>query len=259
MTVTVTPTVDLVNNPPRVSLAISANAGEGSATITRLDPSGATVPVRTPDGNPLPISAGSALLFDYEMPYGESVSYSSMASPNTISAGVRVTASRPWLVHPAIPARSVQIQAFRQGTGIKRTRGVRQSVLYPLGRANPLVITDGARHGVTSSLVLLSSSSAYTQAIEALTADGSPLLLNVPVALGFNLTTRYIAIADIDYAPVFDKVFETYFDITLPFVEVDRPAGGSTSQRNLTSLTTYPTIAALNAAYSSLAAVQAGP
>jgi hypothetical protein len=43
--------------------------------VTRRDPDGHTVPVRTADGGPQPLSAGQATLYDYEAPYGEPVAH----------------------------------------------------------------------------------------------------------------------------------------------------------------------------------------
>jgi hypothetical protein len=248
----------MVNQPPRVSLAVTASAGETSSTITRLNPDGTTVLVRTGDGNPVPISAGSASLFDYEMPYGQGVAYSSVESPATVSNTVTVAPARPWLVHPAIPSRSMQI-TFGPNPSPRRTRPVVRGVYNVLGRTNPIVISDGVRHGRMLTLTLLIRGQAEMDAFDALTADSAPLLLNVPTALGYHVPTAYISIGDLEYLPVQNKVYELWFNITMPYYEVDRPAGGSAAQRNLSTLTTFASITALNGAYTTLAAVQAGP
>lgn len=256
MTVTVTPTVDLVNSPPRVKLSV-ASTGETSTTITRLNPDGTTVPVRTNDGKPLPISAGAALAYDYEMPY-QAVTYSSLESPATVSASVTVGATGSWLVHPTVPARSMQV-TFRPGTLQDETLTVKQSVLYPLGRVNPLVTTDGTRKGSQSQLVIVVSDLGQLAAIKALLADAGVLLLNSPPSLGIGYDYAYIAVGDVKISRLTDIVIDGYRDVTLPFVVVDRPAGGSAAQRALVDLTRFASIAAVNAAYSTLAAAQAGP
>jgi hypothetical protein len=85
--VTVVATVENSTNPqdpPRVRLNVTDTGTTPSlfaATVTRLDPDGQVVPVRTADGNPLTLLHKSGttrvgLLYDYEMPYGAPVTYS---------------------------------------------------------------------------------------------------------------------------------------------------------------------------------------
>ncbi|NUR28511.1 MAG: hypothetical protein HOV83_22175, partial [Catenulispora sp.] len=81
MTVTVAPTVELSNVPPRVRLDVSASAGETSTTVVRNDPDNVQRPVRTSDGAPLTLSGGVGLLYDYEVPYATVVTYTTLESP----------------------------------------------------------------------------------------------------------------------------------------------------------------------------------
>jgi hypothetical protein len=258
MTITVTPTVDASNSPPRIKLNVAASAGETSTTVTRLDPSGAWVPVRTTDGNPLQLSAGSGLLYDYEPPYGQSVKFSSVESPATVSSSVTLSPSRPWLVHVGVPALSITFR-FSPNPSPRRVRPVVRGVFQPLGRVNPIIVTDGARHGRMLALSLLLEGPSERAAFEALTADASTLLLNVPSSLGYNVDTAYISIGDIETLPVMDKVFEQWFTVTMPYYEVDRPLGGQQPQRTLADLMSYATLADLNSHYATLNDLYVGP
>src|SRR5438270_938447 len=110
--ITVAATVDTVNVPARVQLNVTDTGSPAfvSTTITRLNPDGSTSPVRTSDGNPSPLSGGAALLYDYEAPYGQSVTYSSLETPANVSASVTVPASQVWLIHPGTPALSMPVR-----------------------------------------------------------------------------------------------------------------------------------------------------
>lgn len=257
MTITVTPIVDLTNSPPRVQLSVTAGT-ETSTTLTRQNPDGTTVPVRTFDGNPLPLSSRAGVLFDYEMPYGAAITYSSLESPTVVSSPVVVAVTQPWLIHPAVPSLSQPV-TFRPGTLQDETLSVKQAVLYPLGRVNPLVITDGTRKGSQSELVLATSNLAALTAIRQLVADAGVLLLNNPTGLGIGYNYAYIAVGDVKISRLAGTGIDPNRDITLPFVEVDRPAGGSQAQRTLADLTVYATLGAVNSAYATLAAATTGP
>lgn len=258
-TVTVTPTVDASNYPPRVRLDVSQSGTPAltSTTINRVNPDGSLVPVRTSDGNPLPLSPGG-LAYDYEMPYQAAVAYTTVESPAVVSAQVTVPESRVWLVHPGVPALSVPVGNFRPGTFTQRTAPITQNVYVVMGRVNPVVWTDGFRKGLQSSLTVLTKTPDELAALEAVLADGSDLLLNIPAGMGYTMNACYVAAGQATFAPVADKVFEQWIDVTLPFQVVDRPVGGSQSQRTLADLMTY-TLATLQAKYSTLAAVLAGP
>jgi hypothetical protein len=258
--VTVTATVEASNVPPRVRLDV-ADTGSPvftTVTITRLNPDGTTVPVRTPDGNPLVMSAGAGLVYDNEVPLGEAVTYSSLETPANVTTPVTVPASQVWLEHPGIPTLSVPVRLGR-GTFTRRTRAARQGVFWPMGRETPVVFGDGSRKSIQTQLVLVALTSTEADALDALLQDGSPLLLNVPASLGYNFSTAYISLGDLEVAVATEMVTEDVLTYTMPITVVDRPAGGSQSQRTYTDLLVFPTYAALQDAYVDYAALLAGP
>jgi len=256
--ITVTATVEASNSPPRVRLDV-ADTGAPSITtvnITRLDPNGETVPVRTPDGNPLTLNSNAGLLYDYEMPYGAAVTYSSQETPGNVTTPVTVPETRIWLVHPGVPAVSMPVTVASFG---ERTRSAKQGVFYPMGRATPVVITDGARKSAESTLELSTRTLQELTDFEELTQDSGILLLNVPAGLGWGVTTSYISVGDITETRLMDYAGEPRRYLTLPFVTVDRPAGGSQSQRTLADLLAFPTLGSLMDNYATFADLLAGP
>jgi len=259
MTVTVTPTVEPANDPPRIRLNVAASAGETAATVLRLDPDGRQREVRTFDGNPLVISGGVALVYDYEAPLGSAVSYSTVQSPATVSAQVtlREAEDRVWLVHVGVPELSMPIRVASLGN---RTRRVTQSVLRPSGSEFPVVQTDGARKAPEGVIEVRTDSLAEMARLEALTWDSGVLLLNVPVALGWGVSTCYIAVGDIEESRMVEYAAEPGRYFNFPYLVVDRPAGGSQSDRTWADVVAdNATWASVTAKYSSWLDLLAGP
>jgi hypothetical protein len=239
------------NVPPAVRVDINDTRSPGQAsqlTVMRTNPDGTQTVVRTVDGNPLQLSSGTGTVYDYEMALGSPVSYTTIEVPGIASLQVTVTSSQAWLVHPGVPSLSQPIR-FAPNPTPRRTRPVVRGVFNVMGRANPVVVTDGVRHGRMLTLTVHLQTAAALEAFENLTADAATLLLNVPTTLNYNVPTAYIAIGDIESLPVVDKVVEQWFTATMPYYEVDRPAGGVQSSRTWSDIL---------AGYGSWSAVLAG-
>lgn len=233
---TITPTVDTTSTPPRVVLNLTdADSTETSDTIIRNNPDGTTSVVRTSDGAPLPISGGAALAYDYEAPMGAAVSYFAMNSPGNVSAQVTVPGEAVWLIHPGVPDLSMTV-SLAPDTWAKRTYTAARGVFSVMGRKNVVVITDGARKGENSQLVLNIRTAGEKAALDALLADTQVLLLNVPATLGYNNATKYISVADVEYDEPTNKVYESWLIATLPYDETDEPAGGTQAARSYTDV-----------------------
>lgn len=260
MTVTVVPTVEASTGPQdpgRVRLDVTDNGGLTSTTITRLNPDGRTVPVRTFDGNPALLSGGTALLYDYEAPFSAPVSYSSLESPATTSAQVTLPSDRVWLIHPGVPELSMPVLVSAIGA---RSRKVQRAVHQPLGRATPVVQTDGARKAAEYVLSLLTMDDAERAALDALIADAGTLLLNVPATKGWGVGAEYVSVGDITESRVTRFVGEPMRTWEMPCTVVDRPVGGSQAERTYVDvLADNATYASLMAKYASYATLLAGP
>jgi hypothetical protein len=251
-TVTIAPTVESgtgAGDPPRVRLNVtdSGTPAITQVTVTRLNPDGRTVPVRTTDGNPLTLSTSGSnrvgLIYDYEPPYGSPVSYSTLENPTTVSAQVTVSEPRVWLIHPGVPALSMPVQVLGIGP---RVRSVAAGAHWPMGREHPVVQTDGQRKAPAYTLRLRTDGDQERTAVEALCWDAGTLLLNVPVGKGWGVGAEYVAVGElteareVDYGSWPRRVWE------LPCQVVARPEGGTQAER------TYTDVLAENASYGAL-------
>jgi hypothetical protein len=260
--VTVTATVEADSVPPRVRLDVTDIGSPNlfAVTVTRLDPDGRTVPVRTTDGNPLPLITSGAnrvgLLYDYEMPYGSAVSYSTVESPTTTSVEVVVDELRAWLIHPGVPVLSMPITVQRLG---ERKRGVQRGLLYPMGRATPIVQTTGVRQAAEYNLSILTFTDQEYRGLDALLADAGPLLLNVPALKGWGFAAEYVAVGDVTESRLSRIASEPSRTWDLNCTVVDRPAGGSQSERSYVDLLTFASYADLLVAYPTYLDLLAGP
>lgn len=262
-TLSVVATVELGNVPPRVKLVVTDTGTPAitSVTVTRTDSSGNVVPVRTDDGAPLALvtSGGNwvGTVYDYEMPYGQAVTYSTLQQPGTSTAPVTVDEDEIWLVHPGIPDRSMPITLMK-GANDEEEEDVNAGVFYPLGRREAVVISDGKRKAPSSELIVGTETPAEAQALKDLLSDAFPLLLNVPPLTGVGLDTAYIFVgglrrrrqSDIGSAP--QRVW------SLPYRVVAMPVGGSQSQWTFQDvLDQYPTFQDVLDAFPTFADLQA--
>ena len=227
MAQTLTATPDPSYSPPRIRLDFTDTntTPVTSVTINRQGTSGRVYPVRTSDGNPLPTSGGAATVYDYEPPYGQDLIYST-----TITGGPTATAnlnvSRPWLVHPGIPSRSMTFLQMA-GSVQSETWDIDQGVFKVLTRSTLVVATSGVRFAASSTLLLGVSNPTDLAGLKQLLSDGAPLLLNVPATLGWGIDTAYIAVGPVQNARPSQLLVEAWRTLSLPYQVVARPAGGT--------------------------------
>ncbi|GAA2696554.1 hypothetical protein [Actinoplanes palleronii] len=242
MATTLTATPEPSNNPPRILLQLTYT-GQTSATIIRTDPDGTQTPVRTAE--PIALDGtGSAVLYDYESWFGAASTYIATTAGGSItSSAVTLSATDIWLRHPGVPSLSMKVDFQGEGTP---TRAVVQAFLQPLGRATPIVVSDGVRKTKAGQITLRTKSDAEHTALLALLDDVTQLLLDIPPDKLYGVTLRhnYLAIGDLtenrlrpDYYPHPWRIW------TAPFTAVGRPAGGIVAQR------TYATLLAEAATY----------
>lgn len=261
-TVTVVPTVDTSSTPPRVQLAVTDSGTPAlfAATVTRLDPDGVRRVVRTTDGNPLVLTTSGSnrvgTVYDYEPPYGTPLTYSTLESPGTVSSPVTVAETRIWLTNPGVPALSMPISLASIGT---RTRKAQQAVFYPMGRKNPVVLTDGARRSAEGVLEVRTDTLDELSDLLGLLGDAGVLLLNVPATLNWGIDTCYIAIGDVDEERLIDYAGEPKRYVSLPYTVVDAPVGGSQADRTFDDLLSFASFSVMQANYPTFAALLAGP
>jgi hypothetical protein len=245
---TLTRTYQPATTPPSVRIDIhqTDTPAVSSVTVNRIDPDGVTRPVRTTDGNPVPISATNGSITDYETPYGQTVTYT-LSSGTVTPVTALLDSALPWLTHVGIPSRSVTL-SLRKGSNDSEDWKIEQGVFSPLNRTRPLIITGGARQAPASSLIVQITTPAAKSALQQLLADGSPLLLNVSPTLGLGIDTAYVAVGNVRQARPSDIGTDPWRDFVLEYQVVDRPAGGARAP------VTWADVAAKYATWSSIPA-----
>lgn len=260
---TVTATVETDHVPPRVRLNIAdtRTTKATAVTVTRIDPDGSVSTVKTADGNPLTLtvsgSSNVGLLYDYLMPLGSGITYSTAEAPGTTSAEVIVGSEVVWLVHPGLPAISMPITVASLGA---RTYPTMRGVHRPMGRASAVVVTDGTRKAAEYDLSIYTADDGEREALSALLADSQALLLNVPSSKGWGVTHEFISIGDVTetrvsrVAPISDRIW------SMSVTVVDQPVGGTQAERTYVDvLADFSTYAAVRTNYANYLAVLAGP
>ncbi|GAA2566398.1 hypothetical protein GCM10010435_44490 [Winogradskya consettensis] len=243
------------NNPPRTLLELTYT-GQTQATVTRLDPDGAARAVRLAE--PATLSGGAWVGYDYESWFGRPTTYTAITSAGSISTGaVTLAVDRPWLRHPGIPSLSMEIDYQGDGTPV---RPANLSVLEPLGRSSPIVLSDGQRKSKRGTITIRTRTLGEAATLLALTDDLSVLLLDIPPGLNYGITHEYRALGDLNEDRLQPDWYKHPWRIwTAPFTTVDRPAGGLQAQRTwATVIAEAPTWSALLNTYSTWSDVLTG-
>lgn len=253
MTATLVATPEPNNVPPRVRLDLTWT-GHTTATISRHDPDGRVRPVRLAE--PVTISGGVALVYDYESWFGQSMTYDATDSTTISSSAVTLSVSSVWLRNPGIPSLSVIVEIAGDGSPI---RAANRGVHRPLARQYPIVITDGRRKSKSTTMLLRTWTLADIDALNACLDNCNVVLLDVPPANPWGITHQYMAVGDLTEIRQVEEIAENPFrQWQLPYDEVSRPAGGLQSQRTYANLLVDATYAQMDAAYLSYTNVLSG-
>lgn len=227
VTVTALPLAD----PPRILLDLVGFLGT-TATVTRIDQAGNRSPVRL--ANPVTLDAGTATFEDYEVPFGQPVRYEVAATLTVMSDPVQLDITVPWLIHPGLPDLSIPITVAGRDD---RVYAANQGAFKVMGRAAPLIRSDGVRAEPTYNLTLSTTSTEQTAALKAILGDSSTLLLQIPA----DDIYEWVAVGDLseaDVVPFFMAPVATakYRHWTLPVTVTDAPEGLLQAQRTLADL-----------------------
>jgi hypothetical protein len=228
--VTVVP--EPANSPPRILLNLTGFLGS-TVTIQRIDSSGNRSPVRL--ANPGTLNAGSWVGYDYEAPFNRPVRYEATATLVVTSDPVTLTATRPWLIHPGVPALSQPVALTAPPT---RTRETNQGVHSVLGRSTPIVITDGARRAPTFDLALHTDTLDAELALDTLLSDAAVLLLQITYPGVTRTDYWWVAVGSCTAAPMADFYHDDaeVAQWTLSCTVTDAPSGLLQSQRSWADL-----------------------
>lgn len=172
MTTTLTATV----SGQRVILRCATTLPDTPITIRRTM-GGATSIVRGADA----AAGGAVIVNDWETSYNTPLTYTAYAGAETATATATITESRAWLRSVLRPELSIPVWVAQHDQASRASRTV---LLRPVGRRNPVAITD-IREGQTGSSALVTWDDAGRAGMLSLTSDGGVLLLTGPASWRF--------------------------------------------------------------------------
>lgn len=220
MVAAVTATPDAVNG--YIALALSGLGAATTVNLVRIDLFGNPVAVR--NGDPLAVSGGIATASDYEVPTDNPVTYEVRDTGTGLAVATSSSATLAsnglvWLGHPGKPALNRTFTVKDLTPGVRAAR----SGTYPIiGKRLPVVRTM-RRSGPAGNLVLRVDTAAQWTALNDLADDGYPLLLRLPT--GWIFSAAYLALGDITPEQPSGIATDQLMNVSVPWTEVDRPAG----------------------------------
>lgn len=210
-----------------VNLQLNGVTPQTTVGVYRIDGAGNFTAIR--NGDPAPIDGQSWFGQDYEAPLDVNVYYTvrDPLANNALIADSQVvnlaSGGRPWLGHPGKPSLNMRptVGSFTPGT-----RASRAAIHDVIGRNYPVAQTL-RRASLAGTMMLRLSGTDELNALHSILDDGHVLLLRAPstwVGLGAN-GSRYIQVGDAEFAPLIRTLTDGRYTATLPWTEVDRPAG----------------------------------
>lgn len=248
-------TITLTPRPTIGAMVISVTgAPTGPITITRSDDNGLN-PVRQMSGQ---VTTGGALtVLDYEPALTGSITYSTPdgATTATATSSLAGSVTQPWLTIPANPAYRVLFDVVTDYDGARDTEATVHSII---DRADPIVIPGPLRYR-TGKIVVHAFTYAVVRAIAALLERGELLQLRQADFPGLDLyftPTRYRE------SPRAEVTNPRSWGVEIDYAETAAPVGPLLSAAGWTVAdvtATYPTTAAVKAAYVTVAGLTVGP
>lgn len=223
MTATLTATATPDPDNPYVDLALAGFA-ESQANVVRINDAGAETLVR--NGDPKLLVAGAASLQDYECPTDTNQRWEAR---NTSTGAVIATSAtlqlasggNVYLGHPGKPTLNMRVTVRIWDPGVRPSNS---AVFNVINKALP-VARSFKRSGPRGSLSVKIDSFVDLARLHALLDDGFPLLLRAPGNPDWGIGAKYLAIGDVPTELTVRVPAVQRRWVTLPWVEVDRPAG----------------------------------
>lgn len=215
----------------RISFEIAGTAGDASTDyiqIQRSDDEGTSwSDIRTVQGGGLvdesddaadyETANGSTALYRARALHAEAAAFTGSGWSTTVSAAWE--SNQEWLKHPTRPSLNVPVLIYSLPA---RKSASRQGVFQPLGRADPVVVSD-ARSLDTGEVKFLVQSAEEREALAAILESNVALLLQTPTRE--NWTDTYLFLGDRDSTRGVDKSFTDITIESFPWTEVLAPVG----------------------------------
>lgn len=221
MAKTITAVTDTALARVRLDVDWTGPPQASTVTIQRVAANGAVTTVRS--ANPLQLTAGLGLTYDYEAALDEATYYQ---ATSTDDPGVTLTSNTvtlpsnqvTWLKHPGKAYLSMQVRVTSLSDLV---RPVEQGIHNVLGRSTPIATTM-SRFAERGELTLHTYDAAERDKLLALLAEAVPLLLQTPGGYAFG--SQYVSIGDVTEHRIGlgnepTKVWD------LPITVVDAPTG----------------------------------
>lgn len=248
MTISITATV-LGSVPPQVRLDVTSSpVVTGPMTIVRIHADGSEHRVLGV-GSLIETWAG----VDLHAPGNEPVTYRATVGVQTAtSAPVLMLSDAAWLVHQSDPDLAVLVDKIM--SPMQDVRFASRATRYdPLSGGLPVFRTDMRRGGETGQIVIKCPTREDRDAVKALIADDTPLLLSTPWA---EYHWMWVHVGDVTISNPAGQEWYPARMVTLPYEECAAPdadAGVWTlDELDAHAVTAYPTLADLDAAYAGL-------
>lgn len=256
--ITITATVDTAVAQPRIRLDVVANA-----TAPGVDPGGRLSLYRVnPDGTQkrVIVDANATLIggswsgFDYHCPFNQQVQYIASASAvNSSMTPATLPSTVSWLIHPNNPALSVQLDAVADFADQAFDGSAVLS--FPYSGVYPISLTEGVQRAPTGQLTARVDSQAKAQALQALLADGGPMLMNLASkdpGAWWDQPWAWIQRATVTPLNPAKNLNGTSRKFVIPYQVIDTPAGAALPLWTCDNVTaTYATCDQVTTTYSS--------
>lgn len=177
-----------------VQVELSGWSTSGSVDLWRVHQDGSRHRVR----GTVSTSDGGAVVRDFEAPIGSPVTYEATDSGTVVSATTTIPVgdSCGWLTAPGLPSFGGQFTATSK-PALSRDRP--SVTLFPIGRVNPVVLSDALR-APAFTLTVRTYTAAQAEQLEALLEVCPAILVRLP---GTRVTDWcYAAVTGVDEAPV---------------------------------------------------------
>lgn len=226
---TLTATAEPGSWPPRVRLNVSGRTSVSQLQVVRVAADRATELVRSP----VKLTGGVGVAHDPEVPFGFPVSYRTVESSGAESSGVvTLDSAAVWLVHPFVPSLSMAVVGssltepeFAREAFDERDRPTSSARVLPLNRRKAITQRASTRQPAESRMVVRTWTLEQATAMEQLTDDDSPLLLNVSPDLRWGLPTMWVQLGDAKDRRLGIEGAHEAREWVLPYTVVDRPEG----------------------------------
>lgn len=199
----------------RVHLRAVSDTPAPVITVTRSTTGGPPITVRGADQVP----SSAVVVDDYEITYQAPLTYTADDGQESTTVTVTVEESRAWLRSVLYPELSIPVWIASHA---EATRTARTTLLRPMGRRNPVAITD-VRGGLAGDSVLYTWDDTGRDGMIRLLSDGGVLLLTGPAS--WRLGPLYCVFGDVAEGRPGNLAETSIRRWACNWVEVDPPPG----------------------------------